>query len=167
MIQIILVLAMLLSPLRAAESGQQNAFFLEPDYSTLQLYGDGPRVYEPCNPWPIKPYQPRAFNLRGRIFNEQADEVGRYFVRGWLRQSDGAHVADYALTIKTIGTIVFSIDALPDAANVAEIDSFVFSGAQRNQAILLILRPRVTTDCIWGLRWEFTLETLPRGLKQI
>ena len=32
------------------------AFVLEPNYATLQLYGDGPRIYEPCNDWPIKPF---------------------------------------------------------------------------------------------------------------
>lgn len=166
MTQFLLVIAVLFSPIRAAESGQQNGFTLEPDFSTLQLYGDGPRTVEPCGAWPVKPFQPRAFNMRGKIFNESSDEVGRYFVRGWVRQSDGAHVADYALTIKTIGTIVFSIDALPDAANAAEFDTFVFSGEQRNQPIQLILRPRVTTDCTWGMRWEFLLSTTG-GLKQL
>lgn len=166
MIHFILILVMLLSPIRAAQSGQQNAFTLEPDYSTLVIYGDGPRGYEPCNAWPIKPFQPRAFNMRGKVFNQSADEVGRYYVRGWIRQSDGAHVADYALTIKTIGTIVFSLDALPDVGP-AEFDTFVFSGEQRNQPVLLIIRPRLVTDCVWGMRWEFTLEFLPKGLKQL
>lgn len=132
------------------------AFAIEPDYATLQLYGDGPRIYEPCNDWPIKPRQPRAFNMRGQIFSN-GDTVGSYFVRGWIRQSDGAHVADYVLTFRAIGTIVFSLDALPDV-DAAEIDGFVFSGARRNTPFFMTFRPRRSTDCVWGMQWEGVLQ---------
>ena len=156
MIQIILALAMLFqSPNAKTQDG--FGFVLEPDYSTLQLYGDGPRVYEPCNDWPIKPYQPRAFNLRGKIFNESGDQVGNYFARGWIRQSDGAHVADYALTLRSIGTIVFSLDALPDV-DAAEIDGFVFSGTRRNTPFSMTFRPRRSTNCVWGMQWQGFLQ---------
>lgn len=154
---IILTLAMLFSATPKPDAQDGLAFVLEPNYATLQLYGDGPRVYEPCNDWPIKPFQPRAFNMRGRIFNESADEVGGYFVRGWIRQSDGAHVADYALTFRSIGTIVFSLDALPDV-DAAEIDGFVFSGSRRNTPFFMTFRPRRSTDCVWGLQWQGVLQ---------
>ena len=153
---IILALAMLLqSPNAKTQDG--FGFTLEPDYSTLQLYGDGPRVYEPCNDWPIKPYQPRAFNLRGRIFNESADQIGHYYATGWIRQSDGAHVANYALTFRSIGTIVFSLDALPDV-DAAEIDGFVFSGTRRNAPFLMTFKPRRSTDCVWRMQWQGVLQ---------
>jgi len=129
---------------------------LEPDYSTLQLFYDGPRTFEPCNPWPVKPYQPRPFNLRGAIFDGSQNEIGRYFSRGVIRQTDGAHVADYSLEVKGVGVIVFALDALPDVDG-AEIDGFVFSGARRNEAYSLVITPRLTTDCVWGLRWEAVL----------
>lgn len=132
----------------------QDALRLEPDYETLTIYGDGPRTFEPCNAWPIKPHQPRAFNMRGAIFNG-ADEVGRYFVRGVIRQSDGAHVADYALTLKGIGIIVFAVDALPEVGPY-DFDGFVFSGSRRNEAYELVLTPRLTTNCTWGMRWDLT-----------
>lgn len=148
---------MLLHATPKPDAQNDFALTLEPDFSTLWLDANGPRVFVPCNPWPIQPYQPRAFNVRGQIFNSSADQVGTYFSRGWIRQSDGAHVADYALTIKGIGVVVYSIDALPDAANVAEFNTFVFSGTRRNTPLTLIVRPRTTTDCPWDLRWEITM----------
>lgn len=155
---IFLVMAMLLTPTTDQHAAAQpGAFTLEPDYSTLWLDANGPRTFEPCNPWPIKPFQPRAFNLRGKIFDGSANEIGHYFSRGQIRQSDGAHVADYALTIKGIGTIVFALDALPDV-DAAEIDGFVFSGTRRNTPYNLTIKPRLTTDCVWGMRWEINLE---------
>lgn len=137
---------------------QQSEFVisLEPNYETLQLYYDGPRTFEPCNPWPVKLYQPRPFNLRGAIFDDKANEIGRYFARGVIRQSDGAHVADYALEIKSVGTIVFALDALPDV-EAAELDGFIFSGLLRNTPYTLTIKPKLTTDCPWGMRWEAVL----------
>jgi hypothetical protein len=162
---IILTLAMLFTPTAQHAAANQSAFTLEPDYSTLWLDANGPRTFEPCNPWPIKPFQPRAFNLRGKIFNGSADEVGNYFVRGVIRQADGAHVADYALTLKGVGTIVFALDALPDV-DAAEIDGFIFSGPQRNAPYNLTIKPRLTTDCTWGMRWELTIDFQPQGARQ-
>lgn len=143
-------------PHQQLKSAAQEGLRLEPDYTTLQLYYDGPRVFEPCNPWPVKPYQPRPFNLRGKIFDGSANEVGSYYVRGVIRQNDGAHVADYALTLRSIGTIVFAIDALPDVGPY-EFDGFIASGQRRNEPFQLVLTPKLTTDCVWGMRWEFTL----------
>ncbi|MFN0108535.1 MAG: hypothetical protein ACKVZH_06740 [Blastocatellia bacterium] len=149
-----LLLTALAPQLRAQDA---FALTLEPDYETLWLDASGPRTFEPCNPWPIKPFQPRAFSLRGKIFDGSQNEIGRYFARGVIRQSDGAHVADYALSIKGVGTIVFALDALPDVG-AAEIDGFVFSGSQRNTPYNLTIKPRLTTDCVWGMRWEINLE---------
>jgi len=155
---IFLVMAMLLTPNNQHAAAQPGAFTLEPDYSTLWLDANGPRTFEPCNPWPIKPFQPRAFNLRGRILNSFADQVGTYFVRGVIRQADGAHVADnYALTIKGLGTIVFPLDALPDV-DAIEIDGFFFSGSRRNEPFSLTLAPRLSTDCVWGMTWQGNLQ---------
>lgn len=162
---IILTLAMLFTPNAQPVVGKQGALTLEPDYSTLWLDANGPRTFEPCNPWPIKLHQPRAFNLRGKIFNGSADEVGTYFVRGVIRQADGAHVAEYALMLKGVGTIVFSVDALPDVAPY-EFDGFVFSGSRRNEPYQIVLRPRLTTDCTWGMRWELTIDFQPQGARQ-
>lgn len=162
---IIFTLAMLLSPHPVKDAAQQDALRLEPDYETLWLDSSGPRTFEPCNPWPIRTHQPRAFNMRGKIINSGGDEVGRYFVRGVIRQSDGAHVADYALTLRSIGTIVFSLDALPEVGPY-EFDGFVFSGQRRNEAYELVLTPRLTTDCIWGMRWNFTLNFQQEGIRQ-
>jgi len=153
---IILTLAMLFNATPKPDAQDGLAFALEPDYATLHLYGDGPRTYEPCNDWPIKPRQPRAFNMRGQIFSN-GDAIGSYFVRGWIRQSDGAHVADYALTFRAIGTIVFSLDALPDV-DAAEIDGFVFSGTRRNTPFFMTFRPRRSTDCVWGMQWQGVLQ---------
>lgn len=144
---------------------QDGAFRLEPDYSTLQIFYDGPRVFEPCNAWPVEPYKPRPFNLRGKIFDSAANEVGSYFARGVIRQSDGAHVADYALTIKGVGVILFSIDALPDVGPL-EFDGFVFNGPLRNEPYLLTLTPKLTTNCTWGMRWEFLLSIQQEGFKR-
>lgn len=138
---------------------QQDVYVisLEPDYDTLQLYYDGPRTFEPCNPWPVKPHQPRPFNLRGAIFDDKANEIGRYFARGVIRQSDGAHVADYALTIKGVGLVTFGLDALPDV-DAAELDGFVISGPLRASPYLLTIKPRQILDCTWGMRWEVVLQ---------
>lgn len=155
-ITILLLLAVSLFPVATNRAAVQSSLTLEPDYSTLWLDANGPRTFEPCNLWPIKPFQPRAFNLRGRIFDGSQNEVGSYFARGVIRQADGAHVADYALTIKGVGTIVFALDALPDV-DAAEIDGFIFSGAQRNASFNLTIKPRLTTDCVWGMRWELLL----------
>lgn len=157
---IILVLALSLNFSVHTKPAAQDglALTLEPDFSTLWLDANGPRIFEPCNPWPIQPFQPRAYNVRGRIFNSSADQVGTYFSRGWIRQSDGAHVAEYALTIRSIGIIVYSIDALPDAANVAELSGFVFSGTRRNTPFFMTFRPRRSTDCTWGMQWEGLLQ---------
>lgn len=147
---------------------QQSEFVvsLEPNYETLQLYYDGPRTFEPCNPWPVRLYQPRPFNLRGAIFDDKANEIGRYFARGVVRQSDGAHVADYALEVKGVGTIVFSLDALPEV-EAAELDGFVFSGSRRNEAYTLTIKPRLAADCpTWGMRWEAVLSIQPGGFNQ-
>lgn len=142
-----------------------DAFALEPDYDTLQLFYEGPRVFQPCNPWPVEPYKPRPFNLRGKIFDSAANEVGSYFARGVVRQSDGAHVADYALTLKGIGTIIFAIDALPEVGPYA-FDGFIASGPRRNEAYQLTLTPKLTTDCVWGMRWEFLLSIQQEGFKR-
>jgi len=156
---ILLVMAMLLAPTTDQHAvAQPGAFTLEPDYSTLWLDANGPRTFEPCNPWPIKPFQPRAFNLRGKILNSFSDQIGTYFVRGVIRQADGAHVADnYALTFKGLGTIVFPLDALPDVEAV-EIDGFIFSGASVNAPFTLTLAPRLLTDCVWGMTWQGNLQ---------
>lgn len=145
---------------RQPRAVQQDALVLslEPDYETLQLYYEGPRTFEPCNPWPVKPYQPRPFNIRGKIFDGAANEVGRYFARGVVRESDGSHVADYALELKGIGTIVFSLDALPDV-EAAELGGFVTYGAMRNAPYNLTIKPRLAADCpTWGMRWEAVLQ---------
>lgn len=142
-----------------------DAFALEPDYDTLQLFYEGPRVFQPCNPWPVEPYKPRPFNLRGRIFDSAANEVGSYFARGTVRQNDGAHVADYALTLKGVGTIIFAIDALPEVGPY-EFEGFIASGPRRNEAYQLTLTPRLTTDCVWGMRWEFLLSTEQGGFNR-
>jgi len=152
---IILILAMLSTPYHQQQDAA--AYTLEPDLTTLQIFGDGPRVVEPCEAWPVKPFQPRPFNLRGKIFDSSANEVGSYFARGTIRQSDGAHVADYALTIKGVGVIVFALDALPEV-DAAEIDGFVFSGVKRNAPFFMTFRPRQSTDCIWGMQWQAVLQ---------
>lgn len=161
---IILTLAMLLLP-QPVKDAQQDALRLVPDYETLWLDANGPRVFQPCNPWPIKLHLPRAFNMRGKIFNGSADQIGTYFVRGVVRQADGAHVADYALTLKGVGIIVFSIDALPDVSPY-EFDGFVFSGQQRNQPYQIVMLPRVVTDCTWGMTWDLTIDLQPKEFKR-
>lgn len=133
------------------------AITLEPDYSTLWLDASGPREFNPCNPWPIQPYRPRAFNLRGKIFDGAQNEIGSYYARGVIRQSDGAHVADYALTIKGVGLVTFGLDALPDVA-AAELDGFVIGGLLRASPYLLTIKPRRVLDCTWGMRWEAVLQ---------
>lgn len=165
MIRTIILTLLMAIPHQQPKSAAQDALRLEPDYATLQLYYDGPRVFEPCNPWPVKPYQPRPFNLRGKIFNSASDEVGNYYVRGTIRQSDGAHVADYALTLRSIGTIVFAVDALLDVGPY-EFDGFITSGPRRNEAYQLTLTPKLTTNCVWGMRWEFTLDIQQEGFKR-
>lgn len=140
-----------------AKAQDAIALTLEPDYSTLWLDASGPREFNPCNPWPVQPYRPRAFNLRGKIFDGAQNEIGSYYARGVIRQSDGAHVADYALTIKGVGLVTFGLDALPDV-DAAELDGFVISGPLRASPYLLTIKPRQILDCTWGMRWEVVLQ---------
>ena len=103
--------------------------------------------------------------MRGKIFNGAQDQVGTYFVRGAIRQADGAHVADYALMLKGVGTVIFSIDALPDVSPY-EFDGFVASGSRRNEPYQLVLVPRVVTDCVWGMTWDITIDLQAKEIRR-
>jgi len=103
--------------------------------------------------------------MRGKIFNGAQDQVGTYFVRGAIRQADGAHVADYALMLKGVGTIIFSIDALPDVSPY-EFDGFVASGSRRNEPYQFVLIPRVVTDCVWGMIWDVTIDLQAKEIRR-
>jgi len=128
---------------------------LVPDYSTLYLenFQGG---HQACEAWPIEPFRPRSFLLRGQVADAAGNVIGRYFARGAINNRDGSHVAQYAVTLTGTGTIVYNVDITPENFPY-EIDTEVAFGIERGQPAHLELTPSLRPGCTWGHEWQIRI----------
>jgi hypothetical protein len=148
---LVFLIALLLVPVKVAPL--PNVVFLMPDYNTLWLeLSPGVKHFE-CEAWPIEPFRPQSFYMRGQLADASGNVIGRYFARGAINNLDGSHVAEYALTFIGIGTVVYSVDSSPDVFPYV-YDTHVAFGIERGQPVHLELTPSLRPGCVWGHEWQ-------------
>lgn len=128
---------------------------LTPDYTTLSLE-DVQTPHQACDAWLIEPFRPRSFYLRGNVADAAGNIIGRYFARGAINNRDGSHVAQYAVTLTGVGTIVYNVDSSPDVFPY-EIDTNVAFGIERGQSVHLEAAPSLRPGCVWGHEWQIRI----------
>lgn len=148
-----LLVLMAMLPVRAA--AVPVVIHLEPDYSTLSLE-NWHAGHQACEAWPINPFRPRSFLLRGRIADSAGNTLGRYFARGAVNHADGSHVAEYVLTLTGIGTIVYSVDSSPEVFPY-DVNTHVAFGIERGQPVHLEASPSLRPGCVWGHEWQIRI----------
>lgn len=155
-----ILLCLLLCPISADHSSSlaqslPPVVFLAPDAATTRIENIiQPRI--DCEAWPIDPVRPRWFNQRGQILDAQGRTLGRYFVRGVLNNSDGSHVAEYALTLTGIGTVIYSLDTTPEVFPY-ETTLIVASGPITGASINFAATPSLQPGCVWNLNWQIRM----------
>lgn len=156
----LLLLCLLLCPISTGHSSPlaqslPSLVFLAPDAATTRIEN----LIQPradCAPWPIDPVRPRWFNQRGQILDASGANLGRYFVRGVINNPDGSHVADYALTLTGIGTLVYSLDTTPEVFPY-ETTLIVAYGPMAGTQIDFAASPSLQPGCVWNLNWQIRM----------
>lgn len=154
------LLCLLLCPISAGHSSPLKQLlppvvFLAPDAATTRIENiTQPRAE--CAAWPIDPVRPRWFNQRGQILDARGANMGRYFVRGVLNNADGSHVAEYALTITGIGTVIYSLDTTPEVFPY-EAELIIASGPMAGAKIDFAATPSLQPGCVWNLNWQILM----------
>lgn len=159
MLKVILFVLLSFFPATVGSSYTQQSFpsviFLEPDASTIRIE-DVIASRADCTPWPIEPYRPRQFFLRGSILDASGAVLGRYLARGVINKADGSHVAQYALTISGIGTIVYTLDVSPEVFPYEAV-SLVAYGPQTGADVNLEATPSLRPGCVWNHNWQLRI----------
>ena len=156
----LLLLCLLLCPISVGHSNALNptlppVIFLAPDAATTRIEN----IIHPradCEAWPIDPVRPRWFNQRGQILDARGANLGRYFVRGVINNPDGSHVAEYALTLNSIGLLVYSLDTTPEVFPY-ETQLIVASGPMAGASIDFAATPSLQPGCVWNLNWQIRM----------
>lgn len=141
---------------------QQQSFpsviFLEPDVSTVRIENVIASRAD-CEAWPVEPFRPRQFSLRGAILDSKGSHLGRYLARGVINNADGSHVAQYALTISNIGTIVYTLDVSTEVFPYETV-SLVAYGPQMGSDVNVSATPSLRPGCVWNQNWQIRLSLI-------
>jgi len=128
---------------------------LTPDYATLSLE-NVQTPHQACDAWPIEPFRPRSFYLRGAVKDSAGRVLGRYFARGAINNRDGSHVAQYVVTLDGVGTLIYSVDSSPEVFPY-EADTTIAFGIERGQSVHLEATPSLRPGCVWGHEWQIRI----------